>query len=921
MSDHTTEPASPSGDGPVGREGLWAALREAMVSAPEGGRALWLCGEAGIGKTTLLDSAAAFAAERGMRVLRATGTQAESQIAFAGLYQLIEPLMPFARLLPSVQREALRKVAGITDGDPPSPLVLSSSVLGLLASVAEERPLLLLVDDLQWIDTSSVGVLSFVLRRARQSSLVVVCAARTGHAHSVADGAHVLRLGPLTEADAFRVLRARCPELSPRTRRRVVEDAAGHPLALVELATLYGAGGAPRPSSVPLSERLDRVFGDRVRLLTPAAHQILLVTALAGSAARSRAVVLAAARHCGAEITAQDWDTVLSSGLVQEDGALGALTFRHPLIRQALIDNTAPADVMLAHGAIARVLPVDDHHRVIHLAESMAGPDDAIASALDEAAHRTMRRGGDPEAATMLARAAQLGTDPAERNRRRTEAAAAATRGGLMDLAAELIDSVDPDGLDPLHEVLHIHTLSYVRQNLSGDFRTPLALYPRALEALATLPDEHWSEKLREGLLFQVTFLAPYAGAPELWQCAAAELDRASELTRLCADLWRDPARTALHGADRLTRTIEQLPSGTEDEVAWHLLWSTVAVESFGEFEGLWGRISERASFITSAFMDMCRISDGVVRGRWDQCLTLAERGRASSETHGILLNSLSFQTLAVWVHGGRCDEDALTTVERSLGPWADGRAPRFVRHQITGARAWSALGRGDFESAYALASSITPAGTFPQDAVQFQRTFLTLVEAAVHTGRRDHALLHVQAGRAAGIGTISPYHAFVLAAAQALVADDRQFGEACAEAYAVSGSERWPFELARIRLAHGVRLRRRRDHQGAVEQLLAAQTLFARLGTEPWTRRVTEELRAAGHTTPTHLSGAPGANALTAHQRRIAELAAKGWTNKDIGSALQMSPRTVGGHLYRIYPKLGVRSRAGLDDALRRSR
>ncbi|MFF6888486.1 AAA family ATPase [Streptomyces sp. NPDC012421] len=919
MSDHTREPASPSDDGPVGREDLWATLREAMVSAPEGGRALWLWGEAGIGKTTLLDSAAAYAAERGMRVLRATGTEAESRIAFAGLYQLIEPLMPFVRLLPALQREALLKMAGSTDGAPPSPLVLSSSVLGLLASAAEERPLLLLVDDVHWIDTSSVGVLSFVLRRARQSSLVVICAARTGRAHSVADGAHVLRLGPLTEGDAYRVLRAHCPELSPRTRRRVVEDAAGHPLALVELATLYGADGAPQPSSVALSERLDHVFGDRVRLLTPAAHRILLVVALAGSAARSRAVVLAAARHCGAEITARDWDTVLSSGLVREDGALGALMFRHPLIRQALIDNTAPADVRLAHGAIARVLPVDDHHRVIHLAESVTGPDDAIASALDAAAHRTMRRGGDPEAATMLARAAELGTDPAERDRRRTEAAAAATRGGLMDLAAELIDSVDRDGLDAFHEVLYIHTLSYVRQNLSGDFRTPLALYPRALEALGTLPDEPWSERLREGLLFQVAFLAPYAGAPELWRCAAAELDRASELTRLCADLWRDPARTALHGADRLARTIEQLPSGAEDEAAWHLLWSTVAVESFGAFEELWARVAERAPFITSAFMDMCRISDGVVRGRWDQCLALAERGRASSEAHGVLLNTLSFRTLAVWVHGGRCDEDALAAVEHSLGPWADGRAPRFVRHQITGARAWSALGRGDFESAYALAGSITPAGTFPQDAVQFQRTFLTLVEAAVHTGRRDEAVLHVQAGRAAGIDTISPYHAFVLAAAEALVAEESRFAEACAAAYAVPGSERWPFELARVRLAHGAWLRRRRDPQGATEQLLAAQALFTRLGTVPWTHRVAEELRAAGHATASRLPGAPGVDALTAHQRRIAELAAQGWTNKDIGSALHMSPRTVGGHLYRIYPKLGVRSRAGLDDALRR--
>ncbi|MFJ4870529.1 helix-turn-helix transcriptional regulator [Streptomyces sp. NPDC088757] len=912
------EAPGPSAAGLVGRETTWATLRDAMVSVSEGGQALWLSGEAGIGKTTLLERAAAFAADHGTRVIQVTGTETESPLAFSGLQQLLLPLMPFEADLPPAQRDALRKVLELVDGDPPSALILSSGVLGLLEVAAQVRPLLLTVDDAHWIDASSAGVLAFVQRRTERLRMTMLCAARTGHPRVMTDGARVLHLGPLTEAEALRLLRHRCPELPPSTRRRVLQDASGHPLALVELAALYGAGAPPDPSPIPLPERLEHVFGDQLRSLTPAARWILLTTALAGPTGQSRALILAAAACCGVHATAEDWDAVLASGLAAEGRVPGILAFRHPLIRTALVNSTSPEDLRRVHGALARVLPADDHHHVIHLADSVTGPDDDIASALDEAARRTMRRGGDPEAATMLARAAELSTDPSERNRRLTEAAAAACRGGLIELAARLIDGVDHDGLAPFHEVLYVYTLSYVRQNLSGDFRTPLSLYPRALKALATLPDAPWLKALREGLLFQVTFLAPYAGAPNLWNDATAEFGRASQLTRLCADLWRDPARTALHGTDRLTAVIESLPPEAEDDAAWHLLWSAVAVEAFGEFEELWSRIADRAPFVTSAFIDMCRISDSVVRGRWDHCLALAEQGRASSETHGMVLNRLSFQTLAVWVHGGRCDDAALSAVERSLGPWADGLAPRLVQHQITGARAWSALGREDFESAYALASSITPAGSFPQEAVQFQRSFLTLVEAAARTGRRDQALRHVEAGRAARMATISPYHAFVLSAAEALTADETRFGEACAAAYAVPGSERWPFELARVRLAHGAWLRRRHNHHEAVEQLIAAQMLFARLGTEPWSRRVAEELRAAGYTHAGRWPGAPGIGALTAHERRIAELVARGWANKDIGSALGMSPRTVGGHLYRIFPKLGVTSRSGLVDALR---
>ncbi|WP_308268666.1 helix-turn-helix transcriptional regulator [Yinghuangia soli] len=902
----------------VGRRREQDVLEEVLAAAPAAPSAAVVRGGAGIGKTALLDWAVARGEQMGFRALRVTGVETEAQHAFAGLHQLVWPLMRLTDGLSAAQRAALEHALGVVDGDPPSAFLLSAAVLRLLELAAGTQPLLLVLDDLHWVDASSGGVFAFVQRRTAGLPVAVIGAARTDGVRVATDGARVVDLAPLGEADARELLELRRPGLSAVGRGRVVAESAGYPLALVELSDGEGLGGSFDLSSVSLDERLARAFGSQLRRLSPAGRQLLLMAALTGASVGLPALLRATAEALRAPVGPEDLDEAVEGGLIARVRDASLPVFRHPLIRAALVNSTPSAELRRAHAAWADVLPDGDAHRVTHLAAAVLGTDDAVAALLDEAAQRSMRRGGDAEAALMLARAAELGSEPMERNRRLTDAAAAAMRGGRADLAADLIGKVAPEGLSPVHEILYASSLCYVRQHMEADFGTTNRLYPRALRALGTLPDEPWKAPMREAVVFEAAFSASYSGALELWEAADAELAKTSAPMRLCADVWRDPARTAHRGADRLAGLLATLGPDEEIGASWMLLWSSIALEVFGDHEEVWQRIAERSAYVTLSFMNLCIVHDGFLRGRWDHSLELARASAAESAAHGNLLQRLAFIVNVGSVHGARGDSAALDEIEALLGPWRDGAAPVFVQHQLRGARALCSLSLGDHEEAYRLACAITPPGEFPPSAPQFQRVFLTLVEAAVHTGRAAEARRHVAAARSAGVPSVAPFHAFVVAAGHAFTAQEDTVGEACEAAYAVPGSHKWPFELARLRLVHGAWLRRRHSRRAAREMLLAAYAEFVRLKAQPWVRRAEEELRAAGHVLTEHSGRVVDLALLTAQELRVAEFAAKGLTNKEIGAQLRMSPRTVGAHLYKIFPKLGVTSRAALADALR---
>ena len=301
--------------------------------------------------------------------------------------------------------------------------------------------------------------------------------------------------------------------------------------------------------------------------------------------------------------------------------------------------------------------------------------------------------------------------------------------------------------------------------------------------------------------------------------------------------------------------------------------------------------------------------------GRWDEAHRLAVESTDLCEEHGYRLMAWTGRYAMALIAGNRGDRQSCQELCQAMIEWATPRQVGHLREFAHHALAQSALGAGDFEESYLNATAISPAGTLGSHPTQALWAALDLVDAAVHTGRDREASAHVDALRLADLGRLSPRFALVTEAATAMVAPDDEAPDLFDEAIRVPGIERWPFELARVRLAYGERLRRLRRVRDARRQLEAALECFERLGVHPWSRRAAIELRATGATRQRAIGG--GEESLTIQEREIAQLAATGLTNRQIAIQLYVSPRTVSAHLYRIFPKLGITSRAALRDAL----
>ncbi|MDQ1006706.1 DNA-binding CsgD family transcriptional regulator/energy-coupling factor transporter ATP-binding protein EcfA2 [Streptomyces sp. V4I23] len=814
----------------VGRGGQWAVARDAVASVRDQGRALWLCGAAGTGKSVLLDQIAGLAASEGMRVLRVAGAEAERDLPFSALHQLIWPLMDeAAEHLPAGRRTVLEHALGLAEGPAVGSYTVSAVTLELLGRAARRRPLTLLVDDLHHLDASSAEVLHFLQRRLSSVPIVMVAAVWDEAVDALdSTGVHLLDLGPLNDAEADAFLRDRHPELSHEARTRLLQEAAGNPLALVELPAQldqrHRTGLLPLPEHLPLGERLERMFAQRITTLTPSARFALLLCALAGRDGLSIHLVAAAASAAGAEKVEEDLAAAEESGLILIDREVPPhVRFRHPLVRSCLVRVVAGAERRRAHRAWSTVLPEGDVRQVTHRAAATSLPDEAVALALDDAARIVESRGGDAEAAHLLARAAALSTDAAARGRRMATAAYAAVRGGRLALASHLLDEAATHGVPAESRDLLDLTHALVRFHADGDLGTAVGLPPDVL-----------------------------AG-----------------------------------------------PSGAETPAPRAPSLS-------------------RQSYHTQSFIDAASAYDDYLRGHWDRCVERSRLGAAASRTRGHAFNEHVFRCQEGCVSAARGEQERLDELVDRLRPWALARGHVFLLHRITGMQAMCALSLGDDEQAYALAASLTPPGRFPGEATQVPLVLLDFVEAAVRTGRFDEARRHVEAGRAARFGEISPHHAVILAAAEAVAAADDDVDAACKAAYAVHGVSRWPFELARVHLHHGAWLRRRGRADEARTHLRAAHALFTTLKASPWTERAAEALEGDAGTSAGRPRPVGSAAALTAQELRIAELAATGLTNREIGARLHLSPRTVASHLYKVFPKLGVTSRAAVERALR---
>lgn len=903
-----------------GRETEREVLSE--FTAASSGRVLVLRGDAGVGKSALLDHAAELAAEQGHRVIRAAGVEAESELPFAGLHQFLYPLLSFIDQLDQAQQRVFDVVFGRGGNTSPSVMTLGIAVLDLLSLAASHEPLLLVLDDGQWLDASSTEVCGFVGRRLTGSAVKLLVGLRAG-VPSGFDTAALpeLPVATLSEAAAEELLDTRHVGLEPRIRRLVLDEARGNPLALLELPPHVsgargerGGGNISGYTGIPLPQRLHQVYGARIESLDPPVRAELLRGALDGVGAGT-----AADRTRGTRYRMRDADEAAARGLLNVDPLSGDFVFRHPLVRSTVVQMATPNQRRAAHAVLADLHREDLERRATHLAASTIDPDEQVAATLEAAADSATLRGGALAAVGWLTRAAELSESSEERHRRLGNAAYIAGHSGQLEHAQQLVGTGGgPGANDSPASAL---AAGYAALFGDGDVRSTQRQVCAAVESMCDAglrePDEVFTR-----LVDLLLVINQYAGDEAAWARTHRILGDVGHLvpplTRIYEDAWGDVVR---RGAD-LHERVERAFADPQDLEPWDVTRLCVAayhVDTLSQYRPHLQRTVDR-EVETGAVADAMTMLnlimlDQIAVGEWAEAERTGQRCLELTTTHQHSLFVHHTQAYLGLLAALRGDVERARELQALVDAWARPRGVGFLTQIADATGTAAALSEGDYEAAYLHAIGLTPPGTFTPYAHQASRSLLDLVEAALHTGRSQQARAHALAARGANLPDISPRLALITYGALAMTAEDAAEAEAMYDrAESHPAAVAFPFEHARIRLAHGIRLRHTQGRKAARPSLTLAAETFERLGAPEWAERARAELRATGTAAPS--SSAPFA-ALTWQEQRIADLAARGLTNKEIGERIHLSPRTVSSHLYRVFPKLGITSRAALRDAL----
>ena len=889
-------------------------LRLVLDFVDKNGQALLLRGEPGVGKTALLDAAAAHAHTNGTTVQRIAGAEFDAEVSFGALGRILRPFTDDLARLPAVHATALNVALDLADGPSSNQLAVSHAALTLLAEAASAQPLLLIVDDLQWVDRASAQVVRFIARRLTDTRIAVLAAARADSPSPEPGGLPAYEVKPLGAGAAMSLLEHRFPAMPSRVRKRLLEEAQGNPLALLELpAALNGRQrttvGA-LPAVLPLTQRLHDAFATRVCGLPARTRALLLVAALDG--AGDLRTLRAVAREPGELAPAE------RLGLLHAGEPGGRLAFSHPLIRAAVVHEASEPERRRVHRELAEVHRDHAGRHAWHLAEAATGPDEHVASLLQESAHVNLRRGSPVHAISELLRAADLSPGAAGRSTRLAEAAYLGTviTGDLRN-APQLIETARQIAPGPSLAVALAGANHLL--NSDGDVDAAHRLLADAIQAEAA----DATDKTFVEALYNLLLVCASGGRLELWQPFHTALNRLRpkppELLAILGTTFADPARSDRSVLDRLDVVIAGLPHEISPARIVRVGNAAAYVDRLPACRDALGRVvgyGREGGPVASAIEALFLLgNDAFHSGQWDVGSAWVREGLVLCARHGYRLLAWSGRFVQALLAAAQGDHPAVEAAMREMTGWAQHRHARLIEHYAHHVGALDALGRRDFDAAYRFATSITPAGVIASHVPQALWTIADLVEAAEHTGRHAEAVAHVAAAREAGIGSISPRLGFLTRVAEAMTAPEGQDCERFAETLATPGLDRWPFDLARAELCCGERLRRLKDTAQARTQLTAALARFERLGARPWAARAGAELRATG--VRPEQSQPPNAVVLTPQQRQIATLAAEGLTNKQIGERLFLSPRTVGAHLYQLFPKLGVTSRAALRDAL----
>ena len=899
----------------IGRGAEMARLSALIDGVRTGGGALVVRGEAGIGKSALLAEAAGAASAAGWRVLTTSGVQSETRLPYAGLQQLLFPIRAVAGRIGVRQRDVLRAALGQSDSAVPDAHLAALAVLDLVAEAAARAPVLLLVEDVHWLDPSTADVLAFVARRLGSEPVVLLAAVRSGSA-SRFDGSGLpeLAVPPLADDAAAALLDARAPGLAPALRKRLLAVAAGNPLALTELPR--STSGLDEHDALPagwltLTARLELAFSARLSGLPAPTRALLQVAALNDST--SLAEALDAVRPAtGERCDAGDVAPAIAARLVEADS--GELRFRHPLMRSAIHQSMDRRLRVRVHTALADALSGSDRddRRTWHRAAAAERPDDDIAAELQATATRAERRGGIGVAVSALELAARLSTDPAARAERLLRAADLAVELGRREVVARLLDEAMSLELSPQHRARSVWIRGGFDEGLRQQSTDTLALAELA-GSVSAASDSDLAARILWSAAQRCFWSEPGGGARRRVVAVADGLHLAEQDPYLLAILaYAAPIERGTVVLDQLRRLA---PAPGDDARTGRMLGTAALL--VGAYD-LAQRFSAAAAAGLRAQGRLGLLARAVGAQAWS-AVQLADLNVAIPAVEESI--ALAAETTQPYFYGlMRATEAALAALRgeqdraRALAEEAEavglpvGARPVLATVQM--ARGSAALGGGRFEEAYTqLRRMHDPADPSYQIALRCS-TIADLVDAAVHSGNGEAVGGIVRELEAAALQTSSTALHAGLRFARALLANDADAEDRYLAALRADLTG-WPFIRARTQLAYGEWLRRQRRAADSRAPLRAAREMFDALGTIPWSDRARHELRASGETSRRRTPDAR--DQLTPQELQIAQMAAEGLTNRDIGQKLYLSHRTVSSHLYRIFPKLGITSRSEL--------
>jgi DNA-binding CsgD family transcriptional regulator len=893
------------------------AVLAGLLDGARAGRSgvLVVRGEAGIGKTVLLEYAIESASE--LEVARAVGVESEMELAFAALHQLCAPMLDRIDRLPGPQRDALEVTFGLSEGAVPDRFLVGLAVLSLLSETAEDRPLVCVVDDAQWLDGASAQALTFAARRLFAESVVMIFAAR--EPSEELRGLPELVVTGLGEGDARELLRSVIPgRLDERIREQIVAETRGNPLALLELtpgrspAQLAGGFGLAGGSS--LEGRIERRFLERLQELPGDSQRVLL--AAAADPTGDPALLWRAADRLG--VGGDVLEAAERAGLVE---VRTRVRFRHPLVRSAAYRAASPQDRRAVHRALAEATDaaVDPDRRAWHLAEATALPDEQVAAELESSAERAQERGGLAAAAAFLERAVVLTPDPSRRADRALDAAQTKVQAGALETVQNLLATAEAGPLSELQQAradLVRAQLAFMTSRRSD--AAPLLLdAAKRLEPIA--PDLAWATYLGAlvAAIFAGRFAPPGGSLLEVTRAASAARPPGRSAGQLLLD---GMAANFVEGyaaglpilRDALGALSDGVPAG--EERRWMQLAFVAAVHTWDD--DACEAVSVRRATLcrqAGALGDLplalnARAVMLLLMGDLTAAAALLEEVTAATDATGIDFGPYGAVGLAA-LRGKEAEAEAL--IEASISEASQRRDGSRLAAALW-ARALLNNGLGRYEHALAAAQR---AADSQVEFVYANWSLVELIEAAARTGMGETAAgAHSRLAEMTGpSGT--EWALGIEARSHALLSDGHLAESLYREAIERLGRTRMRVDLARAHLLYGEWLRRERRRLAAREHLRTAHEMFATMGVEAFDARAERELLATGEHVRKRV--VETREDLTAQEAQIARLARDGISNSEIGERLFISRRTVEYHLGKVFTKLGISSRHELERAL----